>query len=58
MFEKLLAFLQGANEGWLAAKDWVHPDGKIDMETLDKHFHGASICATAMSGWVSCNSQA
>ena len=40
-------FMQGTNEGWPAARDWVRADGEIDIDAMDKQFGDACVCATS-----------
>ena len=38
---------QGVTEGWRACKDWVTPDGAVDLQRLAASFGDARIWATA-----------
>lgn len=36
---------QGITDDWVAARDWVCPDGTVDIDFMDEHF-GKSVVTT------------
>ena len=42
-----LLCLQGTNEGWLAAEQWVNLNGSINMDFLERQFGRGQVCIHA-----------
>lgn len=38
--------VQGATEGWAAARDWVAADGGLDLDFLEQQFGAAQVLVT------------
>lgn len=51
LVRSVLTAPQGACEGWAAARDWVLPDGGVDLDFLEQRFRGALVTATDSARW-------
>jgi hypothetical protein len=44
-----LLLLQGVTDGWAAQRDWVLPDGGVNMDFLARSFGDSNVMATDTS---------